>query len=270
LVEFQSELAAKVGKLDSDPHLWMPMTLQRDSYINTMGGKGVTEEVSGKHYDRITHMMETFMASAGNADLGTFGPVDVGTGPCWWDYGQVKLYAKNALLITDTTQEAAFMRQFFRMSDTDRTRGSKVAAEVTVDAQSVIAMSEIGAGNVSKSVLTRVRCKYIEADGCILVNVTADRVIAKPGSILYNVCCAGTLTGDAKDIHAGVTKADGTQVIIRSSLNIDGGKAWDDKVEGNEYSFGEVHGTLNAGASPLELEAVNARMHADAWESISK
>jgi len=269
LIEFQPELAAKQGKLDSDPHLWMPMTLQRESYVNIMGGKGVSEESAGKHHDRIVNMMEGFMASAQNAVMGTFGPVDVGVGPCWWDYGQVKLYAKNALLITDTTEEAEYMRQFFRMESGDRTKGSKIASDVTVDALSVVAMSDIGSGNVSKSVLTGVRCRNIEAEGCVLVNVTADRIIAKPGSIIYNVCCTGTFNADEDAIHAGVTRLGGTQVLIRSTLNIDGGKAWDVKVEGNEHTFGEVHGVVNAGARPLELEAVNEQMHADAWETIN-
>jgi len=268
LLEFTRELAAKEGKLDSDPHLWMPMTLQRDSYIEIMCGKGVSEESAGEHYDRIGTMMDAFLSNSENADLGTFGPVDIGAGPCWWDYGQVKLYAKNALLITDTTEEAGYMRQFFCMEG-DRTQGSKLASGVTVDALSVVAMSDIGSGSVSKSVLTGVKCRSIEADGCILVNVTADRIVAKPGSILYNVSCIGTLSADADGIHAGVTKADGTQVIIRSSMNIDGGKAWDLKVEGNEFTFGEVHSVVNADASPLELEAINARMHAEAWEVIS-
>lgn len=34
--------------------------------------------------------------------------------------------------------------------------------------------------------LSNVRCKYIEAEGCVLINVTAERIIARPGSIIYN------------------------------------------------------------------------------------
>ena len=42
-------------------------------------------------------------------------------------------------------------------------------------------------GSVRNSVLSNVRCNYIEAEGCIMVNVTADSIIAKPGSIIYNI-----------------------------------------------------------------------------------
>ncbi len=265
LSEFHHELAAKKGKLDSDPHLWMPMTLKREAYVGVMAGKGVSQEASGKHYDRIESMMQTFLEkySAGSKALGVFGPVDVGRDPCWWDYGQVKLYAKNALLITEASEEATFMRQFFQMEE-ERLKGSALHA-TQVDDSSVVAMSHLGSGSVRKSVLTGVRCNFIDAEGCILVNVTADRIIARPGAILYNVCTTGTLDVNDDVIHAGVTAADGTQTVIRSKLSIDGGTAWDEKVEGNSYTFGEVHGVLNAGASPLELEAVNERMHSEAW-----
>ena len=40
LSEFSAELAAKEGKLDTDPHFWMPMTLPRDGYVSLMGQKG--------------------------------------------------------------------------------------------------------------------------------------------------------------------------------------------------------------------------------------
>lgn len=99
LAEFALELESKNGKLDSDPHLWMPMTLDKVAYLQIMRQKGVQEEESGRHFDRISAMMLKFNADSANACLGTFGPVDVGQGLCWWDYGQLKLYYQNALLM---------------------------------------------------------------------------------------------------------------------------------------------------------------------------
>jgi hypothetical protein len=43
-----------------------------------------------------------------------------------------------------------------------------------------------GTGYVRNSVLSNVRCKYIEAEGCVLINVTAERIVAQPGSIIYD------------------------------------------------------------------------------------
>lgn len=106
LNEFSSELAAKKGKLDSDPHLWMPMTLSKSSYIQLMGQKGVNEELAGAHFDRIASMMKKFHDTIAVdyptlSSLGVFGPVDVGQEVFWWDYGQLKLYQKNTTLLLD-------------------------------------------------------------------------------------------------------------------------------------------------------------------------
>jgi hypothetical protein len=102
LHEFSSELASKTGKLDSDPHLWMPMTLEKTAYQHLMKQKGISEAQSAEHFDRITKMMTTFHALYASSELGVFGPVDVGQNVYWWDYGQLKLYQKNTLMMTET------------------------------------------------------------------------------------------------------------------------------------------------------------------------
>ena len=101
LEEFSVELAAKVGKLDSDPHLWMPMTLEKASYLQLMTAKGIGTDVSAAHFDRIGVMMKTFDEKNAAVGLRLFGAVDVGQGVCWWDYGQLKLYQHNTLLMTE-------------------------------------------------------------------------------------------------------------------------------------------------------------------------
>lgn len=101
LTEFSAELSSKKGKLDSDPHLWMPMTLEKDSYLQLMSQKGVTAEVAGAHFERIGAMMRNFHAATETASLGVFGPVDVGQGVYWWDYGQLKLYQQYTLMMTE-------------------------------------------------------------------------------------------------------------------------------------------------------------------------
>ena len=98
--EFKYELENRVGKLDSDPHLWMPMSLSKASYLHLMEQKKIPEDVSSPHFDRIHAFVEKFRAVPENNNVGLFGPVDVGQGVLWWDYGQLKLFQKNALLAT--------------------------------------------------------------------------------------------------------------------------------------------------------------------------
>jgi hypothetical protein len=104
LVEFKEELELRKGKLDSDPHLWMPMTLSKDSYIHLMGQKEVSAEVASLHYDRIQLFLQKFLSSSVRdvSPLRLFGAVNVGQGVYWWDYGQLKLYQRNALLMAET------------------------------------------------------------------------------------------------------------------------------------------------------------------------
>jgi hypothetical protein len=115
-----------IGKLDSDPHLWMPMTLEKDSYLHLMDQKGFTAEVAGAHFDRISVMMKRFHEDDDTKGLEVFGPVDVGQGVYWWDYGQLKLYQQYALMMTQNTDESELMRMFFGVCSNDRCKGEEI------------------------------------------------------------------------------------------------------------------------------------------------
>ena len=60
------------------------------------------------------------------------------------------------------------------------------------------------------------RCNSIEAEGCVLINVTADRIVAQPGSIVYNIVDrtdAGlALTEGA--VLAGVFEENGSHLVV--------------------------------------------------------
>lgn len=67
----------------------------------------------------------------------------------------------------------------------------------------------------------------------MLINVTAERIIAKPGSIIYNVLDdssesvvkQGVLQLEEKQVVVGVFNDSGNQFIMRSTTDIDGGKS---------------------------------------------
>jgi len=274
LDEFSSELEAKRGKLDSDPHLWMPMTLDKAAYSQLMAQKGVSEAESGQHFDRIGAMMEKFKASGAAGSLGVFGPVDVGQGVYWWDYGQLKLYQRSTLLMAEASSEASLIRSFYGISEASRVSLSQVT-NTDIDANSCVSNCVLGSsgsgsnGSVQRSVLSNVRCKYIEADNCVLINVTAKKIIAKPGSIVYNIFDTteeGIVCADG-DVLAGVSANDGSQTVIRSHMSIDGGKAWETRVAGNPHSFEEVYNS-NTEVCPITIEASNAKVHSDVWSAL--
>ncbi|KAJ1382445.1 hypothetical protein B484DRAFT_411462, partial [Ochromonadaceae sp. CCMP2298] len=144
LDEFKDELVAKVGKLDSDPHLWMPMTLEKKAYLQLMAQKGIDPAISDAHFDRIDKMRKRFLeVTAGDAfPLGLFGAVDVGQGVCWWDYGQLQLYQRNTLMMTEKTPEAQLMRTFLGMP---ALFSNSTVFNTEMDDQSCVSASILGA-----------------------------------------------------------------------------------------------------------------------------
>jgi hypothetical protein len=277
LEEFSAELARRKGKLDSDPHLWMPMTLSRDAYIHLMGQKDIDAQSSGAHFDRIQTMLAKFHLAddKGPKKLGLFGPVNVGEGVCWWDYGQLKLYQRNALLLAERSTEAELMRLFFGLSSS-RVRDSAVV-KTDVDNTSCLSSCHIGkvgrkhCGSIKNSVLCNVKCNNIDADGCILINVTADSIIAKPGSVIYNIVDDSTEGLDVNNgqVLAGVFSPDGSQMLMKSTTNIDGGRAWERQLEWNPKTFEDVY-KMNTDANPIDLERSISLAHTSRWGDLSQ
>jgi len=74
------------------------------------------------------------------------------------------------------------------------------------------------------------------------------------------------LTVEAGDVLAGVSAPDGTQKIIRSHMDIDGGKHWETCVAGNSVSFEQLHES-NSEICPTTIERTNSLAHRSAWES---
>ena len=234
--EFKKELAEKKAKLDTDPHFWMPLTLSEADYVTLMKGKDVPEDESTKHYKRMAAMKASF-------DLGTmglFGAVDVGKDACWWDYGQLKLYSANSLLLLEKSQSADLLRQFLGL---DTHAADSKLDGVTVDETSYAYNVQAKSGKISKSVLAGVRAGEIEADGAILVNCASKKIVAGEGSILYNIMDDSEQGVVAKpgEVMVAVTEESGDSMRLCSRMDIDGGKAWKRKLETNDASFEEVH-----------------------------
>ncbi|CAM9435510.1 unnamed protein product [Choristocarpus tenellus] len=268
LEEFSEELSAKEGKLDSDPHLWMPLTLEESAYIEIMESKGTDPEVSAAHHARMQECLAKFNAKEGASDMGLFGAVNVGDEACWWDYGLLKLYRQNNRLLTADTAGAELLRKFLGISE--RVSGSTLGEEVSIDEASVVTACEVGAGSIVDSVLSNVKCKYVEAEGCILVNVTAKRITAPKGSIIYNIMddsSTGVCVTEG-GVMVGVHGEDGSQMPVWSNADsICGGKAWKKKVAGNSMSFEEIYGE-NHTTDVFAVEGMRAETAELMWAEI--
>lgn len=234
--EFATELAGKEAKFDTDPHFWMPLTLSETDYISLMKGKGVEESVSLEHHQRMSAMKNSFDLSG----MGLFGAVDVGKEACWWDYGQLKLYSRNSLLLLEDSDSADLLRKFLGL---DANVVESKLEGVTVDGKSYAFNVKATSGTVTKSILASVRAHEIQADGAILVNCAAKKIVAGPGAILYNILDDSEegVTAAAGEVMVAVTDESGDSMRLQSHMDIDGGTAWKVKLDMNEASFEEVH-----------------------------
>eukprot|EP00591_Stephanopyxis_turris_P001859 CAMPEP_0195519700 /NCGR_PEP_ID=MMETSP0794_2-20130614/15282_1 /TAXON_ID=515487 /ORGANISM="Stephanopyxis turris, Strain CCMP 815" /LENGTH=544 /DNA_ID=CAMNT_0040648893 /DNA_START=110 /DNA_END=1744 /DNA_ORIENTATION=+ len=263
--EYNEELTAKAGKFDTDPHFWMPLTLPQDDYVALMSQKGVDKYISIAHHARMSKMKQNF--DMGEL-VGLFGAVDVGKDASWWDYGQLKLYSKNNLKLLEDDEDAQLLRKFLGV--TTRQMNSTFGDGVSVDDKSCAFSCSIKEGNVVNSVLSAVDCLSIEADGAIVVNCTAKKIVAPKGCILYNLVSDSEegIIAEAGDVLVSVTEEDGSMMQLKSKMSIDGGKAWKNIVEGNSMSFEGVHGK-NKDSNVTKIEQVRKEIFRKASESFS-
>eukprot|EP00904_Undaria_pinnatifida_P006054 jgi/Undpi1/2579/HiC_scaffold_13.g05958.m1 len=267
--EFNPELTAKVGKLDSDPHLWMPFTLEESAYVEIMGSKGTPAEEALAHYKRMRACLDKFMAKSESKSMGVFGAVNVGDEACWWDYGMLRLYRTNNRLLTSTSEESDLLREFLGV--TSRVSNSEVGDGVEVDDVSMVSASKLGTGSVKNSALTNVRCAHIEAEDCILVNVTAKRIVAPKGSIIYNIVdtsSTGVGVGEG-GVLVGVHAEDGSQQPVWSNTDtLDGGKVWKKACAGNPMTFESIYNS-NHTTDVFAVESARTVAADKAWETLS-
>lgn len=283
--EFSAELKSKQGKMDTDPHFWMPMTLDKKTYAQFMLKKKEfpDEKSSNAHFARI-EAVKRAVASKGNfAEGAFFGAVDVGQDAYWWDYGQVAYYITNNLkLVRDGTEaereEQKAMRDFFKLD-----AKSSAAESGLTQSNSVVSDCKIPAGDIKGSVLSSVRAQRVQVDGSMLVNVTAKSIVGK-NCLLYNVASQEDLKLSDGEIVVGlvVEGSDGEfeTVLMRSKMSVNGKKNWKewvknegmsdadfDLVKQNKYTFAQVY-EKNLTADINKTNTVTQKVFADALAKV--
>jgi hypothetical protein len=264
--EYKSELSGKTAKFDTDPHFWMPLTLSRDDYIRLMEQKGVDSSSSGDHYDRMGSMKQKFEdthCGSANNNMGLFGAVDVGKDACWWDYGLLKLYAQNTLILLEDTPSSDLLRQFLGIEGGEHQINSTLSDAVSVDDKSYIFASRVNKdGNISSSILASVHAGSVTAEGALIINCAAKKIKAGKGSILYNIVndTEDGIVAEPGQIMVSVTAESGETMLLQSHIDTDGGKEWKNKLEYNSLSFEDVH-TKNKDADIQKIQKLRQEQY---------
>ena len=125
---------------------------------------------------------------------------------------------------------------------------------------SSLVASKLGsASKVVSSLVAGVVTPSLTADGAIVVNCAAPSIKAGKGSILYNLVSDSDVDVEAGAVHVGlVTPEGGTNEVLKSAMDIDGGKAWKETLAMNDVSFEAVH-IRNKGADIGALAQARAK-----------
>ena len=108
--------------------------------------------------------------------------------------------------------------------------------------------------------MSSVKADSVQIDGALLINVSAKKISAAPGSVVYNVKDSSVegITVGADEVLCGIFNEAGNSSVVKSAQSIDGGKAWKEIVCANGKSFEGYH-EANKGADVGAIEEAKKR-----------
>jgi len=222
LAEFASELGEKHVKLDTDPHLWMPLTSSRSDFGNQGGDPA--------HWDRIARFKKRFLKENPRAKL--FGDKDIGAGTLWWDYGQVRLYYRNLIKSLEDSFEGECLRQFYNLQDHWIERSDSDDAVIE---HSLVIDSQVK-GKIRNSVLMGTRVDGVNMANSVSISSTLSRVQADR-SLIYNCVDLADLKLAPGSVAADVLLPELGLMRMMTRLERDGKEDWESVLPGNPFSF---------------------------------
>jgi hypothetical protein len=155
--------------------------------------------------------------------------------------------------LDDANPESKLLRKFLNIKENPLTG---VFAPGNVVCEHVYAFDcNIAQGTAKDSLLSNVTADKLEVDGAILVNCVAPKITAGKGAILYNIMGEKEIVAEPGQVLVAVTDETGSMMEIKSRMDIDGGQAWKEVVEGNPMSFEQVwKNNKNANIGTIDVE----------------
>ncbi|MBT9149311.1 MAG: hypothetical protein DDT28_00734 [Dehalococcoidia bacterium] len=219
--EFAAELAEKRARMDTDPHLWMPLTSTREEFVSGGGDEAL--------WERVNRFKGRFLAQEG---LELFGDKDLGCQTLWWDYGQLRLYHQNFLRLLERSLEGECLRQFYDLDrywiESSYSGGLTVENSILLDTQAK--------GRVKDSILLGVSADYLDISGSVIVSSSLSHAHTRD-ALIYNCIDLGKLELSSGEVVADIFLPSCGRVRMRTELWRDGKKEWTETIRGNPYSF---------------------------------
>lgn len=222
LEEFSEELHSFQGKIDTDPDIWMPSTVELETYFDFTDRRGISRGDAKMHHERIRQLVKRFKDM--NTDLSFFGARDIGQNSYWWDYGTCINYYNNNLKLLENTVEAQTMRSFYGI-------------EKSANDTSILINCKIDSVHITNSVLINVHAHIVKAEDCIIMNAVADQIYVKR-SLLYSVIDPSIIELPENGIRADLYILErGENTPFYSNLTRNSKKDWQERLPHNWCSY---------------------------------
>jgi hypothetical protein len=175
LDEYRDALNAKTERLDTDPHFWMPLTLEKPLYQMLSSNE--------EQYDRLQRLKGRF----------SLVPYDVGRECFFFDLGSLEMFCSNLLELTRKNSRGAVLRAFLGLKE----QAGNVILQSAIDGgkieESIVIGSTLTGVSLKKSIVIDSQIKQGAADACLLYNVSTDALDIEKGT-----CRADILFKDRK------------------------------------------------------------------------
>ncbi len=226
LEEFAPELEKREGKLDTDPHLWMPLTSTCEDFTSRGG--------DGSHWERINRFRERFQTED-SEKLILFGDKDIGADTLWWDYGQVQLYHDNLLKALEDSFEGDCIRQFFHLN------GHRVKEERRDELETVnsIIIESRLTGRINNCIAVGMRADDIDTSDSVLIDSVVSNLKANQ-ALVYKCIHLVNVRLLSGEVVADTFLPSHGRIRMRTELKRDGKEDWENLIPGNPCSFAEL------------------------------
>lgn len=222
---FDNELQEKRGNADTDPHFWMPLILDQETYLQLRG------DPMKSHYQRMQKGIPHSQS--------LFDTIDIGADGSWWDFGSTSNYFDSVMALT--RPEGQPLREFFQIT-------KPTYPSLDIDPSSVLINCSIGKGRIRNSVLVNVVADEINIEDSVLIGAGAQK-ISSYQSLGYKI-------RDRQQINLskGSVRSDwfnprtNEWVILETTKERCGKEDWEQLIGNNAYRWSEVE-MINSGPS---------------------
>jgi hypothetical protein len=220
LQEFKTELQKQSIKLDTDPHFWMPLTLDLQTYQEMMHKKGISLVESSHHWYRLQPIIQKISHSS------ILGVLDVGTETLWWDFGTIEKYYTNCLKLIGLDFESQALRQFLGLQDA-----------IDPYTQSIVIGPPPQSSTLRRSILYHSKAYHAHIQESILIHSSVPAVSLKQNLIYQAHLTAPPAT---QEVIAGAKDAENKPILMHTTLKNNGQQDWTIRLPKNPLSYEEL------------------------------